>query len=117
VVKQAPTADTKAKFGSTVTIFVPPSGSLVPAVVGDDYQVALGKLSNAGFSNINVVNVTNPNVPNGTVVAQTPHAGQRVPASTQINLSVVKNAATPSPAPTTPSPTPTLSPTPSPTGT
>ena len=90
---------------------LPPNGSLVPAVVGDNYQVALGKLSNAGFSNINVANVTNPQVPNGTVVAQTPHAGQRVPASTQITLSVVKNAATPSPTPTTPSPTP--SPTPS----
>ncbi len=72
VVKQDPTAGTKAKFGSTVTIFVPPSGSLVPAVVGDDYQVALGKLSNAGFSNINVVNVTNPNVPNGTVPGPDP---------------------------------------------
>jgi beta-lactam-binding protein with PASTA domain/tRNA A-37 threonylcarbamoyl transferase component Bud32 len=117
VVKQDPTAGTKAKFGSTVTIFVPPNGSLVPAVVGDDYQVALGKLSNAGFSNINRVTVTNPNVPNGTVVGQNPHSGQRVPASTQITLSVVQNAATPSPTPTTPSPTPTLSPTPSPTGT
>jgi serine/threonine-protein kinase len=116
VVKQDPTAGTKAKFGSTVTIFVPPNGSLVPAVVGDDYQVALGKLSNAGFSNINRVTVTNPNVPNGTVVAQNPHSGQRVPANTQITLSVVQNAATPSPTPTTPSPTPTLSPTPSPTG-
>jgi beta-lactam-binding protein with PASTA domain/tRNA A-37 threonylcarbamoyl transferase component Bud32 len=116
VVKQDPTAGTKAKFGSTVTIFVPPNGSLVPAVVGDNYQVALGKLSNAGFSNINVANVTNPQVPNGTVVAQTPHAGQRVPASTRITLSVVKNAATPSPTPTTPSPTPspTASPTASP---
>ena len=51
----------------------------MPAVVGDDYQVALGKLSNAGFSNISVVNVTNPNVPDGTVVAQNPHSGQRVP--------------------------------------
>jgi serine/threonine-protein kinase len=117
VVKQDPTAGTKAKFGSTVTIFVPPNGSLVPAVVGDDYQVALGKLSNAGFSNINRVTVTNPNVPNGTVVAQNPHSGQRVPANTQITLSVVQNAATPSPTPTTPTPTPTLSPTPSPTGT
>src|SRR5580700_1478390 len=116
VVKQDPTAGTKAKFGSTVTIFVPPNGSLVPAVVGDDYQVALGKLSNAGFSNINRVTVTNPNVPNGTVVAQNPHSGQRVPANTQITLSVVQNAATPSPTPT-PTPTPTVTPTPSPTGT
>jgi beta-lactam-binding protein with PASTA domain len=81
---------------------------LVPAVVGDNYQVALGKLGNAGFSNINVVNVSNPQLSDGTVVAQNPHAGQRVPAGTQITLSVVKNKPTPSP---TPSPTPTATPT------
>jgi len=116
VVKQDPSAGTKAKFGSIVTIFVPPSGNLVPAVVGDDYQVALGKLSNAGLTNIQVGYVSNPNVPNGTVVAQNPHAGQRVPAGTQINLTVVKNAATPSPTPTTPSPTPSATPSPTSTG-
>jgi len=116
VVKQDPSAGTKAKFGSIVTIFVPPSGNLVPAVVGDDYQVALGKLSNAGLTNIQVGYVSNPNVPNGTVVAQNPHAGQRVPAGTQINLTVVKNAATPSPTPTTPSPTPSPTSSPTPTG-
>jgi eukaryotic-like serine/threonine-protein kinase len=111
VVKQDPTAGTKAKFGSVVTIFVPPNGNLVPAVVGDDYQVALGKLSNAGLTNIQVGYVSNPQLPNGTVVAQNPHAGQRVPAGTQINLTVVKNAATPSPTPSasaTPTPTPSV---------
>src|SRR6266700_2952012 len=112
VVKQDPPAGSKAKFGSTVTIFVSPGGSLVPAVVGDNYQVALGKLSNAGFTNINVVHVTNPQVPNGTVVGQNPRAGRREPTGTEITLSVVQNAATPSPTPTSPSPTP--SPTPSP---
>jgi len=108
VVKQDPSAGSSAKFGSTVTIFVSPGGLLVPAVVGDNYQVALGKLGNAGFSNINVVNVSNPQLSDGTVVAQNPHAGQRVPTGTQITLSVVKNKPTPSP---TPSPTPTATPT------
>ncbi len=114
VVREDPTAGSKAKFGSTVTIFVSPGGSLVPAVVGDNYQVAIGKLGNAGFTNINVVYVTNPGVGNGTVVQQNPHANQRVPTTTQITLSVVKNAATPSPTPT-PTPTVTATPTPTPT--
>jgi serine/threonine-protein kinase len=114
VVREDPTAGSKAKFGSTVTIFVSPGGSLVPAVVGDNYQVAIGKLSNAGFANINVVYVPNPQVGNGTVVQQNPHANQRVPTTTQITLTVVKNAATPSPTPT-PTPTVTATPTPTPT--
>jgi serine/threonine-protein kinase len=114
VVKQDPPGNAKARFGSTVTIFVSPGGSVVPAVVGENYQVALGKLSNAGFSNINVVNVANPQVPDGTVVAQNPHAGQREPTGTQITLSVVKNAS-PSPTPT-PSPTASPTPTATPTG-
>jgi len=79
-------------------------------------QVALGKLGNAGFSNIaNPIYVSNPQLSNGTVVAQTPHAGQRVPADTQITLTVVKNAPTPSPTPT-PTPTGTPTPTSTPTG-
>jgi serine/threonine-protein kinase len=115
VVKQDPKAGTKAKVGSTVTIFVPPNGNLVPNVVGQNYQVALGNLNNAGFSNINVVHVSNPQLSNGTVVLQNPKAGQRVPPSTQITLSVVQNAATPSPTPSpTPSATPTITPTPTP---
>jgi eukaryotic-like serine/threonine-protein kinase len=111
VVSQDPKGHTKAKFGSTVTIFVAPGGSIVPDVVGDNYQVALGKLSNAGFTNISVANVVNPQVPDGTVVGQSPRAGLREPTGTQITLSVVKN---PSPSPS-PSPSPTPTPTPSPT--
>jgi beta-lactam-binding protein with PASTA domain len=87
----------------------------VPDVIDENYQVAIGRLNNAGFTNIQVINVSNPQLANGTVVLQNPKAGQRVPASTQITLSVVKNAPTPSPTPTTPSPTP--SPTVSPTAT
>jgi serine/threonine-protein kinase len=115
VVRQDPPAGTNAKVGSTVTIFVPPNGNLVPNVVGQNYQVALGNLNNAGFSNISVVHVANPQLSNGTVVLQNPKAGQRVPPGTQITLSVVQNAASPSPTPPpTPTPTPTVSTTPSP---
>jgi eukaryotic-like serine/threonine-protein kinase len=115
VVKQKPSAGSQAAKGSTVTIFVPPGGNLVPDVINENYQVAIGQLNNAGFTNIQRVTVSNPQLANGTVVLQNPKAGQRVPASTQIVLSVVQNAASPSPTPTTASPTP--SPTPSPTGT
>jgi serine/threonine-protein kinase len=115
VVRQDPPAGTNAKVGSTVTIFVPPNGNLVPNVIGQNYQVALGNLNNAGFSNINVVHVPNPQLSNGTVVLQNPKAGQRVSPGTLITLSVVQNAATPSPTPSespTPSPTPPPTPTP-----
>ena len=120
VVRQDPSPGTKAKFGSTVTIFVSPGGSLVPAVVGDNYQVALGKLGNAGFTNIaNPIYVSNPQLSNGTVVAQSPHANQRVSTNTQITLTVVKNRASPTPTPTptpTPSQTATATSTPTPNG-
>ncbi len=116
VVRQDPSAGTKAKVGSTVTIFIPPNGNVVPNVVGENYQVALGNLNNAGFTNVQVVHVSNPQLSNGTVVLQDPKAGQRVPPGTAITLSVVQNAASPSPTPTTPSPTPTPTPTPTATG-
>ena len=117
VVKQDPSAGTKAKFGSIVTIFVPPSGSIVPSVIGLNIEVAIAKLGDAGFSNIaNPIYVTNPGVPNDTVQGQSPHSGQRVPTSTQITLTVVKNAPTPSPTPTTASPTPTPTVSSTPTG-
>ena len=66
-------------------------------MIDENYQVALGNLNNAGFTNIQVVHVSNPQWSNGTVVLQNPTAGQRVPASTQITLSVVQNAASPEP--------------------
>ena len=68
----------------------------------------------AGICVLRLPEVFDQNEDNGTVVLQNPKAGQRVPASTQITLSVVQNAASPSPTPTSPSPTPspTSSPTP-----
>jgi serine/threonine-protein kinase len=112
VVKQSPDPGKEVTVGSTVTIYVSPGGSAVPYVIGDNVQVAIGKLGNAGFANINVINVQNPGVANGTVVAQSPHSGQHVSPNTQITLTVVKNTQ-PTQQPTTPPPSPTPSPTPS----
>ncbi len=112
VVKQDPTAGTKAASSAARSrSSCRPAGTSCRTSINENYQVALGQLNNAGFTNIQRVTVTNPQLANGTVVLQNPKAGQRVPASTQITLSVVQNAASPSPTPTTPSPTPT-SPTP-----
>ena len=52
----------------------------MPGVVGETYQVALGKLSNAGFTNVNKrFTVSNPQLANGTVASQNPNAGAHVP--------------------------------------
>ncbi len=114
VVKQSPDPGKSVKVGTLVTIFVSQGGTAVPDVVGDNYQVAIGKLGNAGLTNINAVYVQNPQVANGTVQAQSPHAGQHVSPNAKITLTVVKNQPTPTPQPTTPSPSPSPSPTPSP---
>jgi serine/threonine-protein kinase len=113
VVKQSPDAGKSVKVGTLVTIYISQGGTAVPDVVGDNYQVAIGKLSNAGLTNITEVFVQNPQLANGTVVQQSPRAGDHVSPGHKITLTVVKNAATPSPTPTTPSPTPS-SPSPGP---
>jgi serine/threonine-protein kinase len=115
VVREKPAAGTKAKFGSQVTIYVAPTGSLVPNVVNEPYPLALGKLGNAGFTDVTTRYVSSPQLANGTVVQQNPPAGSRVPKGTLITLTVVKNAApSPSPSPPAPSQTPTSTATPTP---
>jgi serine/threonine-protein kinase len=110
VVRQSPAAFASVKKGSTITLFVSPGGASVPNVVGENIQLAQGQLQNRGFSNINVNDVSNPQIPEGTVIGQSPHGGNTVPLGTQITLTVVHNASTPTPTPTPtsifPSPTP-----------
>jgi serine/threonine-protein kinase len=107
VVGQNPAGGTLVNKGATVTLSVSPGGSQVPNVVGQQVAVAQGQLANAGFTNVQVNEVSSPGVPDGTVTQQSPTAGQVVPTSTAIVLDVVKNQPTPTPTPTTPSPTPT----------
>jgi serine/threonine-protein kinase len=115
VVGQNPPAGTLVNQGATVTISVSPGGSTVPNVVNQQLAVAEGQLANQGFTDIVVLHVSNPGLSNGTVVNQSPPAGQTVPTSTQITLTVVQNQAPPTPTPTHSTPTPSPSATPSPT--
>jgi eukaryotic-like serine/threonine-protein kinase len=113
VVQQNPPAGTMVPKGATVTISVSPGGSQIPNVVNQQLAIAEGQLANAGFNNISVQDVSDPGLANGIVTGQSPQAGNTVPTSTLITLSVVKNQPTPTPTPTTPTPTPsTSSPTP-----
>jgi serine/threonine-protein kinase len=79
--------------GSQVALVVSTGRKMVavPYVTNDSFQIAVVKLNNAGFTNILEVSFTNPHLANGTVVLQDPSAGQPVPTSTQIRLTVVKN--------------------------
>ena len=95
MVKQSPDPGKSVKVGTLVTIYISQGGTAVPDVVGDNYQVAIGKLSNAGLTNISEVFVQNPQLANGTVVQQNPRAGDHVSPGKKITLTVVKNAADP----------------------
>jgi serine/threonine-protein kinase len=113
VVKQKPDAGTSVKAGTLVTIYYSTGGTAVPNVTGDNLQVAINKLNNAGFTNISQTYVTNTGIAPGTVTSQSPPAGQRVALGTNINLQVAKNAPSPSPSPSpSATPTPTATPTP-----
>jgi len=107
VVGQSPAPNTLVNKGATVTLSVSPGGSQVPNVVGEQVAIAQGQLANAGFTNVQVNEVSSPGVQDGVVTGQNPTAGQLVPTSTTIILQVVKNQPTPTPTPTTPTPTPT----------
>ena len=107
VVGQSPAPNTLVNKGATVTLSVSPGGSQVPNVVGEQVAIAQGQLANAGFTNVQVNEVSSPGVQDGVVTGQNPTAGQLVPTSTTIILQVVKNQPTPTPTTPTPTPTPT----------
>ncbi len=89
----------------------------VPNVVGDYVTYAEQRLAAAGFHNIALVYLADPNLQSGTVANESPPGGQTAGAGAQITLSVVHNQVTggttptPTVSPST-SPTPTISPTP-----
>jgi len=112
VVRQDPTAGTKVSKGATVTIFVSAGGAQVPNVISQQVDAAEAALRAQGFNNIQVNEVSNPGIPDGTVVSQSPQGGSTVPTDTAIILGVVKNQPTPTPTPTSPTPTPTPTTTP-----
>jgi beta-lactam-binding protein with PASTA domain len=100
--------------GASVTIFVSPGGSQIPDVVNEQIQLAQGQLANAGFTNIQINEVSSPGLQDGIVTMQDPPAGQTVPTSTLITLNVVKNQPTQPPTTAPPTTTPPTSSSPSP---
>jgi serine/threonine-protein kinase len=87
-------------------------GVSVPNVVGQTVQAAVQRLTAANLSYKITSVPADPGTRPGTVVGESPSAGNTVPPQTQITLSVAQQP-TPTPTPTTPTPTPTTtSPTP-----
>jgi len=109
VVRQDPAANSSVSKGATVTLFVSPSGAQVPDVVNEQVAIAQGQLANAGFTHVQIQEVSSPGLADGIVTQQNPTAGQTVPTSTVITLTVVKNEPTPSPTTSSPSPSPSPS--------
>jgi serine/threonine-protein kinase len=113
VLRQSPGGGSQAKPGTSVDLTVSGGAVKVPSVVGESVTDATSTLSQAGLT-YTIVTVTQPGVPPGVVLSQTPGAGSTVPPQTQVTLKVT-GAETASPSPTPPSPTPpTGSPSPSP---
>ncbi|HZU74116.1 MAG TPA: Stk1 family PASTA domain-containing Ser/Thr kinase [Acidimicrobiales bacterium] len=88
VYNQDPTAGTSLSKGGTVTIFVNKGVSNVgvPNVVGQNVNQASNTLQNAGF-HVSVVNQPDSS-PSGTVLSQTPSAGQSAPQGSTVTLTV-----------------------------
>ena len=60
----------------------------MPLVVGQDKQLALTVISNAGFTEQPSIQLVQSNQPNGRVIKQTPDAGAQVPSDSKITLFV-----------------------------
>ncbi len=111
-----PTAKSTAKASASASASA--ARTPLPNVLDDYVSYAQQRLATAGFHNVAVVYVANPNVQSGIVTNENPPGGQAVTTGTQITLTVVSNqvtgTASPSTSPST-SPTPTLTPSPTPT--
>ena len=103
VLDQDPAQGQPVKAGSSVDIVVSSGFVEVPRVEGSSEAQARSDLSNAGL-NVDVVYQTSQQTA-GTVLAQSPKAGQRVKKGTLVTLTVAE-AAEPTQTPT-PTPTPT----------
>jgi eukaryotic-like serine/threonine-protein kinase len=115
VTSQTPAGGASARTGTTVAIVVSGGGVSVPNVVGETVQTAVQKLTAANLSYRISQVPANPGTTPGTVVGESPAAGDTVAPQTQITLSVAQQqTATPTPTPTV---TPTVTPTPTPTPT
>ena len=94
VVTQTPVSETTARRGSAIDIVVSGGQALidVPSVVGSNQPDAEKTLKDAGFRP-SASQSYSTTVDKGLVIAQTPVAGQRVPAGTTIGITVSQGVA------------------------
>lgn len=96
VVRQQPPAGDRARRGSTVVLSVSRGPQLVsvPDLIGQSEAEAGATLARLGLR-VNVVRVPSTDAP-GTVVAQRPQPGARVPRGTTVRINVSRGAPAPS---------------------
>ncbi|MGH2910850.1 MAG: Stk1 family PASTA domain-containing Ser/Thr kinase [Solirubrobacteraceae bacterium] len=108
VISQTPTAGSRAKAGSQVTIVVaqPPAKTPVPSVIGQSEVEAEATLSGAGFTVKTVTREITDTSKVGFVVQQSPESGHQLAKGGVVTIAVGKlsqqttsTATTPTPAP------------------
>ncbi len=109
VIAQDPAAGAQVDGGSTVSITVSSGQVAVPNVVGASEAQARSDLAQAGFDT-QVITLQDPTAAAGTVLAQSPQAGQSLPRGSTVTITVAQAP----PQPTIdPNPQPSASPLPS----
>jgi serine/threonine-protein kinase len=88
VVDQAPSAGTKVKKGSQVTIFVSSGAVVLPDVIGEDRSTAVKRLKKLGLIVVVRIDSTSPPEDFGLVVDQYPSAASRVQRGDTVTLTV-----------------------------
>lgn len=88
VVNQSPTAGTKVKKGSQVTIFVSSGVVVVPDVIGDDRSTAVKEMKMLGFKVVVRIDATSPPEDFGLVIDQYPSADSRAQRGDTVTLTV-----------------------------
>ncbi|MDQ2911006.1 MAG: PASTA domain-containing protein, partial [Actinomycetota bacterium] len=107
VLSQSPAAGAKVAKGSTVVIRISRGTATVPGVVGQTRDTAVAAVRAAGL--VPQAFTVPSTQPKGTVVAQSPKAGTRMPGGSKVRLNVSNGQApggAPPPPPPPPSPPP-----------
>jgi eukaryotic-like serine/threonine-protein kinase len=108
VISQTPTAGTRAKAGSQVTIVVAqtPAKTPVPSVIGQSEVEAEATLSGAGFTAKTVTREVTDTSKVGFVVQQSPEAGHQLAKGATVTIAIGKLSQQTTSTATTPTPTP-----------
>lgn len=113
VLAQDPAEGTQLDAGVAVNITVSSGLVKVPKVTGTSEAQARSDLAQLGFD-VQIVELEDGSVPAGTILAQSPQAGELLPRGSIVTITVSTSPPVPTPTPT---PTPTDIPIPTPTPT